>query len=296
MKPAPFTYLRAATVDDVLQKLQEWGEEAKVLAGGQSLMPLLNMRLAQPRYIIDVNGLPEMAGMNWCPETQTLTVGALTRHRELLQHPLIETHAPLLGEAAHFIGHLAIRSRGTLGGSIAHADPAAELPLVVTALGGTVVVRSLAGERSIPIEEFFLGYYMTILKPDELITAVKIPGLANNTGYAITEFARRHGDFALASAAAVVTVDERGTIITARCAVGGVAPQAIRCPAVEHSLSGARSPGDFAQAARQLENIIDPADDVQASGEYRRYLAVELMSQAIGVAYARAMATREVRA
>lgn len=293
MKPAPFTYVRAATLDDALLKLQEWGEEAKVLAGGQSLMPLLNMRLAQPRYLIDVNGLPEMTGVDWCSETQTLTVGALTRHRELLQHPLIETHAPLLSEAAQYIGHLAIRSRGTLGGSIAHADPAAELPLVLTALDSTLIVRSFEGEHSIPIGDFFLGYYMTILEPNELITAVKIPGLASNTGYAISEFARRHGDFALASAAAVVTVDERGTITKAQCAAGGVAPNAITCPAVNDSLQGARTLRDFSQAAQQLENFIDPPDDVQASGDYRRCLAVELMTQAIGQAYARAVGTKE---
>ncbi|MCL4351603.1 MAG: xanthine dehydrogenase family protein subunit M [Firmicutes bacterium] len=293
MKPASFTYVRAVTLDEVLRKLQQWGEEAKVLAGGQSLMPLLNMRLAQPRYIIDVNGLPEMTGVDWSPETQTLTVGALTRHRELLQHPLIEAHAPLLSEAARYVGHLAIRSRGTLGGSVAHADPAAELPLVLTALGGTLIIQSVEGEHSLPIGDFFLGYYMTTLRPDELITAVKIPGLASNSGYAIAEFSRRQGDFALASAAAVVTVDERGTITTAQCAAGGVAPNAITCPTVNESLRGARNPEDFSQAAHQLENFIDPPDDVQASGDYRRHLAVEMMTQAIGLAYARAIGTKE---
>jgi CO/xanthine dehydrogenase FAD-binding subunit len=293
MKPASFTYVRAVTLDEVLRKLQQWGEEAKVLAGGQSLMPLVNMRLAQPRYIIDVNGLPEMTGVDWSPETQTLTVGALTRHRELLQHPLIEAHAPLLSEAARYVGHLAIRSRGTLGGSVAHADPAAELPLVLTALGGTLIIQSVEGEHSLPIGDFFLGYYMTTLRPDELITAVKIPGLASNSGYAIAEFSRRQGDFALASAAAVVTVDERGTITTAQCAAGGAAPNAITCPTVNESLRGARNPEDFSQAAHQLENFIDPPDDVQASGDYRRHLAVEMMTQAIGLAYARAIGTKE---
>lgn len=296
MKPAPFEYVCASTLEDALRYVKDWGDAAKILAGDQSLMPLLNMRLAHPTYVIDINRVSALTGVAWHPETQTLTLGALTRHHELMTHPLISAHAPLLSEAARHIGHLAIRSRGTIGGSIAHADPAAELPLVLTALRAVLQIRSVEGQRSMPIGDFFLGYYMTNLDPSELIVAVDVPGLGSNTGYAITEFARRHGDFALASASVVVTVDDAGMIATASSAVGGVAPSAVACPAVDAALRGARDPDDFVRAAEKVTEHIDPVDDVQASRGYRCHLAIELMEQAIHLAYARAMDAKEVLA
>lgn len=293
MKPAAFEYVCPDTLEEALSYLDLWGDSAKILAGGQSLVPLLNMRLAQPQYIIDINRLPGLSGITRHPDTRTVEIGALVRHHQLISNPILLAHASLLSEAARYIGHIAIRSRGTIGGSIAHADPSGELPLAVTALRGHLKVRSRHSQRTIPIEDFFGGYYMTALEPNELIYAVEVLESPIRTGCAVKEFQRRHGDFALASAAAAITVDECGAVLQARVAVGGVAPNAVTCSKVEEALCGQTNNNHFSLAAELVAQHIDPPEDIQASADYRRHLAIALAAEAIDSAYERALWAKE---
>ena len=205
MKPAPFVYHRPDTLEDALALLAEHGEEAKPLAGGQSLVPAMNFRLAQPSVLIDLNRIATLAGIE--PVDGGLRIGGMTRHRALEHSPVVARLAPLVAETMPFIAHPPIRTRGTLGGSLAHADPAAELPAVMLALGASIGVRSQAAARSVPATAFFLGLFTTSLAPDELLVDVTIPPMAPGSGWAMDEVSRRHGDFALAGAAAVVTLD-----------------------------------------------------------------------------------------
>ncbi|HZR93017.1 MAG TPA: FAD binding domain-containing protein [Gaiellaceae bacterium] len=247
MKPAPFAYHLAASVDDAVRTLAEAGGDAKVIAGGQSLAPLLNLRLARPSLLVDVNRIAGLDGID--RHAASVRVGALVRHAALVRQ---DAH-PLLAEAARFVGHPAIRTRGTLGGSLAHADPAAELPVVAVALGAVAHVQGPAGARTLPAGELFTGPLQTALRPDELIVAVDFP-LPDTWGFA--EFSRRHGDFALALAATARFGDET------RIAVGGVAGTPLL-------LAG----------ASELERA--PAfGDVHGPAEYRRALAAECVRRA----------------
>lgn len=286
MKPAPFRYVRARSVDDALEWLaREPG--AKVLAGGQSLVPLLNMRLARPDVVVDINGLEgELAGIR--PEEGRIRVGALTRHWRLETDPVLLEQCPLVPEAERLVGHAAIRSRGTMGGSLAHADPAAELPVVFRLLDGTAVVRSLRGRREIPADRFFQGYYTTDLAPDELLTEIVLPSRSAGQGWAIVERAARHGDFAWALAAALVTVDGDGRIRTARLALGGVADRPVRLFAVEEALGGERLKAARDAVRELVPRAVDPPDDVHAPAAFRRHLAGVLAEQVIAAAVHRA--------
>ncbi|MFZ5823676.1 MAG: FAD binding domain-containing protein [Bacillota bacterium] len=287
MKPPPFTYHDPTTIAEVLALLQQHGDEAKLLAGGQSLVPVLNMRLARPAVLIDLNRVTELAYIQ--ESDGFLAIGAMTRHAEVERSELAARLQPLLVEAMAHIGHSQIRNRGTIGGSIAHADPSAELPAVLVALEGSVRAVGPAGEREIPAEELFLMYFMTALQPDELLTEVRVPLMPPRTGYAFEELARRHGDFALAGVACTLTLDEAGVVADCRLGLTGVGLTPVRAREAEDLLKGqAPSAERFAAAAEAVRGAIMPEGDVHATAEYRRHLAGVLTERALARALQRA--------
>jgi CO/xanthine dehydrogenase FAD-binding subunit len=279
MKPPRFEYYDPKTLDDALGLLRVHGEEAKILAGGQSLVPLLNFRLARPRYLIDLNGVVALAYVT--PKDGGISIGAMTRQRVIECSGLVATAAPLLHEAMPFIGHFQIRNRGTIGGSLAHADPAAELPAVASALGATFVVRGPSGERVVGWDRFFVGYLTTSLQPGELLVEIRLPGMAPRTGHAFVEVSRRHGDFALVGVAALATVDADGVCTGAAAALTGVGPVPVRARAAEQALVGTRLEGKaLAAAAARVSEAIAPESDIHASADYRRHVAGVLTRRA----------------
>src|SRR6266513_4599987 len=243
MKPPKFRYFAPKSVGEALALLAEHADEARVLAGGQSLVPLMNMRLVHPDVLIDINGISELAFIKASDGGRTL--GALTRDATLAGDSTVTERLSLLREAAHCVGHPAIRNRSTVGGSIAHADPAAELPAVMLPLNAEFEVRSRSGSRTISTQDFFKGYLMTDLKTGELLTELRIPGLLPGSGSAFVEFSRREGDYALAGVAAVLALDEDGTIADARLGLCSVGPAPVRPQAAEALLRG-QHPGDEA--------------------------------------------------
>jgi carbon-monoxide dehydrogenase medium subunit len=284
MKPAPFRYAAPRSIDEAVALLGEHGGEARVLAGGQSLVPLMNMRLATPTALIDINRIPELAFVR--PWNGGIAIGAATRDSALERDAEAARRLPLLVEASANVGHQAIRNRSTVGGSIAHADPAAELPAALLALDAVAVARGPGGERSIPIADFFLGYLQTALAPDELLVELRVPGLPANTGSAFVEFARREGDYALAGVAAVLTLAADGTIAEARLALCAVGPTALRASAAEAALRGQRpGPAAWEAAAEAVRAaIVEPPSDIHGSGDYRRHLAGVLARRALAKA------------
>ena len=280
MKPPAFAYHRPDTLSEALALLERLGDEAKILAGGQSLVPLMNFRLATPANLIDINGLAELGHVSVA--RRVLRLGALTRHRELEHAAAIGHAAPMLAEAAPFIGHPQIRSMGTLGGSLSHADPAAELPGAVLALDATILVHSARGERAIPASEFFASHFTTVLEPDELVVAVELPALPPRTGHAFAEVAARHGDFALAGAAAVVTTGSDGAITEARIAAISVAPVPVRLSAAEKLLRGAQPEQSVLSELEVLvADALEPAAELKASSGYKRRTAGVLAARAV---------------
>jgi carbon-monoxide dehydrogenase medium subunit len=263
VKPAPFAYRRPETLDEALGLLREHGDEAKVLAGGQSLVPLLNMRLARPGVLVDLN---HIGGLDNIEANGDVRIGALVRQRELERVPL-----PLVSEALPYVGHFVTRNRGTVGGSIAHADAAAELPLCLAVLGGTVVARSTRGERRLPAEEFFVSHFTTQLAPDELVVETVWPVLGDGWGFAFEELAQRRGDFALAMAACALRVED-GRVAEARVGVGSVVE---RPTLLEPDLVGSvPTPG-------LLRVAVEPFGSVHASAAYLRHLTGVLVERAI---------------
>lgn len=289
MKPAVFRYSRPASLEEALRLLQHDGQDAKVLAGGQSLIPLLNFRLAKPAHLIDINAVPALAHVERV--NGSLRIGALTRQRALLGSDLIRRQCPLLAAATEFVGHPAIRNRGTVGGSVAHADPAAEIPLVVATLDGQIMLRSTRGSRVVGHADFFTGPLMTAGRPDELLTEIQIPVPPSRSGWGFHEVARRHGDFALVAAAAVVTLDGAGKVSQASVALGGIGDRPLRASAAERLLAG-QEPSDalLAEAARTVTDGVDAAGDNHASADYRRHLARVLARRALTDARRRAQA------
>src|SRR5918911_358697 len=249
MKPPRFTYHDPGSLAEALGALAELGADAKVLAGGQSLIPLLNMRMAHPKHLIDLNRITELAYIT--ERDGGIAIGAMTRHRAAERSALVRERCPLLAQAVGQIGHLQIRSRGTVGGSIAHADPAAELPAVLAALDGHVTLVGPAGQRVVKPEDLFVTYLTTSAAPDELLTEVWFPTRPARTGQAWLELARRHGDYALVGLGASLTLDADGAIAQARLALTGVGPTPVRARTAEDRLRGERpQPGLFAEAAR----------------------------------------------
>lgn len=283
MKPPAFAYHRPETVGEALDLLAELGDEAKILAGGQSLVPLMNFRLAVPAHVIDVNGLTELTLS--ARGGEVLRLGALTRHRELERSALVRQAAPLLAAASPYIGHPQIRSMGTLGGSLSHADPSAELPSCVLALDATLVVASVRGERRIPAGEFFASHFTTTLEVDELVVAVETPLLSGRVGCAFVEVAARHGDFALAGAAAVITLDDSGAVIDARIACAAVAATPVRIAAAEKLLTaGLRGRDAFGEIETAVQDSLDPTSELKASARYKRRTAGALARRAVEAA------------
>lgn len=285
MKPAPFQYAAPSSVEETLALLRAHGGDGKVLAGGQSLVPLLNMRLARPAVVIDLN---RVLALDYIREDERdVVIGAMTRQRTAELSPLIRQKTPLLADALPNIGHPQIRNRGTIGGSIAHADPSAELPAVLAALDGAVVVRGPRGTRNVAAEEFFVSYLTTALKPDELLMEVRFPK-HERQGTAFLEVARRHGDYALVGVAAVVSMDgDRCNQV--RLAFTGVGPVPVRMPDAEAAVTGMRiTDAVLGEAGRIARSRLEPESDIHASADYRRHVAGVLTERALRVAIKRA--------
>jgi carbon-monoxide dehydrogenase medium subunit len=284
VKPAPFEYVAPRTVEAALEVLDRHGEEAKVLAGGQSLVPMLNFRLARPAVVVDINRVAGLDGL--AEDDGTLRVGALVRQRRLERWAA--TGAPLLHAGLRLVGHTAIRTRGTVGGSVAHADPAAELPALLLALDGSVVARRRRGERLIPAEEFFQGPLLTALADDELITETRWTLPPPSAGWGLHEVARRPGDFALVGAIALLTL-RGGRVAGARVVVFGSGPRPARLREAEAVLAD-RPPSAalLAEAARAGTAALETHDDLHASAEYRRRAARTLVARALADALGRA--------
>jgi carbon-monoxide dehydrogenase medium subunit len=288
VKPAPFAYVRARSLQEALEHLDAAGD-AKLLAGGQSLVPLLNMRLVRPARLVDINGVPGLDAVRALPDGG-LALGALLRHTDLLASPMVRGRAPLLAAATALIGHRAIRNRGTVGGSLAHADPAAELPAAMVALDATLVVFGASGRRRIAAGEFFRGPLLTALEPREILVEIEIPG-PPQPGWGFVEVARRAGDFALAGVAAVLPSGAETTPgnASARLVAFGVDDTPMRLRDAEARLAGVRVDAAAARAAGHAARC-SPGDDVHASADYRRHLVQVLTEQAVQEAAARAAA------
>jgi 2-furoyl-CoA dehydrogenase FAD binding subunit len=291
MKPAAFDYIRVDALDEALEVLADPDLEAKVLAGGQSLIPMMNMRLAAPKTLLDVNSLAELRAIQ--PHTRdghkTLRIGALVRQRELERESAADARARLLYAALTHIGHPQTRTQGTVGGSIAHADPSAELPLVFLTLGGTATARSAQGQRHIPAEEFFRSVFMTALAAEELLTAVELALPAEQEGIAFAEFRRRHGDFALIAAACVMAVDGDRNVERVRLGLGGVGETPHLLAAAQELVGQPCTPRRTHDLATALAEQLDLVDDLAASSAYRRQLVTVLVRGVLQAAYADAL-------
>jgi carbon-monoxide dehydrogenase medium subunit len=279
VKPAKFEYHAPATLEAAIALLAQYQGEARLLAGGQSLVPMMNFRLAAPSAIIDLNRIPDLGYIR--AEAGTVRIGAMTRHRAIEFSPLVAQHLPLLAEAIKLVAHLPIRTRGTIGGSIAHADPAAELPMVLQALEGEVVARGTGGERVIKAMDFFEGLMTTSLRNDEMIVEVRLRVMAKQAGWAVEEFARRRGDFAIAAIAAVV--ERAGEHCRkARLATAGIGEVSTRLTAAEEVLErDGLSDTAIAAAAAKAAELVSPLSDQQSSAEYRRHLTGVLTERAL---------------
>jgi carbon-monoxide dehydrogenase medium subunit len=280
-----FAYEAAASLDDAVGLLRRHGGDAKVLAGGQSLVPLLNYRLADPRVVVDINDLP-LGGVSVAGDR--LKLGALVRHHQLEESDEIARRCPVLREAAALVGNVRVRTLGTVGGSLAHADPAAELPMVVLALDGRLTLASAKGTRVVEAREFFTGPLTTAMRPDELLTEIDLAA-PPATGWAVEEIARRAGDFAIVAVVALVSLDARARVAQARLAFGGVAATPVRASAAEDVLRGQEPSRErLAEAALLARDALSPQSDAFVSGAYRRHLAGVLARRALVRAAARA--------
>ncbi|HSE03630.1 MAG TPA: xanthine dehydrogenase family protein subunit M [Methylomirabilota bacterium] len=295
MKPAPFEYHRPASLVETFELLDRYGEDGRLLAGGQSLVPALNLRLATPRAVIDINRIPDLDAIRVTGEG--LVIGALVRQEALERSPLVRAHAPLIAAAVPHVGHAAIRARGTIGGSLALADPAAELPACAIALGATIRAARRGGARAIGADEFFRGIYATALVPGEIVTEILVPSAAPGWRWGFEELARRHGDFALAGLAAGIRLaggdaavaargaaeGEPGEYEEARLVFFGVGPRPVRARRAEAALVGRRADAEALGAAgRALEDDLDPPGDVHGSPALRRHLARVLLARVVG--------------
>ncbi len=288
MKPVDFDLHQPTTLDAALALLDRHSDDARVLAGGQSLVPLLNFRLARPGHLVDIG---RVAGLGELRDTgDGLVVGAMVSQSRAERAPAVAARCPLLAAALPWIAHPPIRARGTICGSLAHADPAAELPAVAVAVDATLVAVSTRGRREIAAADFFQAHLTTALRPDELLAAARFPAAAPGTGVAFHEVSRRHGDFAMAGVAAQVTLED-GAIADARICVSGVAGVPLRCAASEQALLGSRAdPEVLRRAAGAALDILDPVGDLHATAGYRKHVAGVLLRRAVAGAYGRATA------
>ena len=288
MKPAPFDYFTPATLDEALALLARHGGDAKPVAGGQSLIPAMNFRLARPAVLVDLNRIAALAYVR--PESGGVAIGAMTRQRTVEQSEVVARAAPLLAEAMPSIAHPQIRNRGTVGGSIAHADPSAELPAVMLALDARFRTKSATGERAIPAGEFFRGTLETALEPGELLVEIALPPLPARSGTAFLEMARRQGDYALVGVAAVVTLDSRGRCKTARLSLLSVGDGPVLATEAGKTLAGHTPSEELLRAASDAAAArdVDPPSDIHASAAYRRQLVAVLTRRALARAFERA--------
>jgi carbon-monoxide dehydrogenase medium subunit len=278
MKASAFSYARATSVMNALELLVAHGDKAKVLSGGQSLMPAMNLRLISPEMIVDIGEIAELRGI--AASGDVLTIGALTRHVDLARSPEIAAHAPLLTEAIAHVAHPAIRNRGTIGGSLAHADPASELPACMVALNATIIIRGQRGERRIAAEKFFTGIYETALSPQELLVAIELPIGRKNSSHFFSEFARRHGDYAIVGLAAQAFI-ERDVLADLRLAFFAVGDRPVSARASGKLVNVAISPAVLSDASTALAEELDPQSDQQASASMRRHLAKVLLVRCV---------------
>ncbi len=278
MKASAFSYARATSVRNALELLAAHGDDAKVLSGGQSLMPAMNLRLISPELVIDIGGIAELRGI--AVRGDVLTIGALTRHVDLQRSPEIAAHAPLLTEAIAHVAHPAIRNKGTIGGSLAHADPASELPACMVALDATIVIRGQTGERRVAARDFFTGIYETALSADELLTAVELPVAGKNSAHFFHEFARRHGDYAIVGIAAQAIV-EGDVFADLRLAFFAVGDRPVRSSAALRLINAVITPEVLSDVSTALGEELDPPEDQQASASMRRHLAKVLLVRCV---------------
>lgn len=294
MKPPPFRYVRATSLGHALGTLAAHAGSAKVLAGGQSLMPMLNFRLLEPDVLVDINGIPDLKGI--VEIAAHVRIGALTRHREVETSPLIARHFPVLAAAIRHVAHMTIRNRGTFAGSLAHADPAAELPMMAMLLDARIRIIGPSGARVIASKDFFVAALTTALQDDEIITAIELPLLPQPAGWAFEEVARRAGDYALA-AAGVTLAEDRGRMRDVRIALAGVDQIPIRAKEAEVGLNGQLLTNEtIAQTAKTAATRCDPPGDLHASADYRRHLVEVLVRRCLTTARQRLQASLQPEA
>ena len=286
MKPAAFDYVAPESLEAAVRALVSADGDGKVMAGGQSLMPLLNFRMTRPTVIVDLLRIPGLSSIE--PKGDAVTIGALTRYTELEFSDVIAANLPVMAAAIPHVAHLAIRNRGTIGGSLSHADPAAELPMLAVLYGATIKAQGPRGRREIPAEEFFVSALTNCLEPDEIVFEIDFPILKGHTGWAFEEVARRFGDFALASIAMSFTLHQ-GRIADSRVAVMGVADTPLRLREAEETLNGAiGAREDRTRFAEVVRASVSPPDDIHVSGKYRKYLIGGLAEKAFAAAWSRA--------
>jgi aerobic carbon-monoxide dehydrogenase medium subunit len=279
MKASAFSYARATSVSNALQLLATHGDKAKLLSGGQSLLPAMNLRLIAPELIVDIGQVAELRGI--AVKGDTLRIGALTRHVEIAGSAEIAVHAPLLVEAIAHVAHPAIRNKGTLGGSLAHADPASELPACMLVLNATIIIQGQAGERRVAATEFFTGIYETVLSPEELLIAVELPAARKSAAHFFHEFARRQGDYALVGLAAQAIV-ERRVFADLRLGFFAVGDRPVLAAAATTLIGKQVTPALLSEAFAALDGELEPQDDQQASAKMRRHLAKVLLARCAG--------------
>ena len=279
MIPAKFDYVRPGSLDEAVRALAEGGDDAKVIAGGQSLLPLLRLRLAYPELLVDVGGIGELRGVTDAGDA--LVIGARTTHYQLTRDPLVAEHAGLLAEATRTVADPAVRHRGTLGGALAHADPAGDLPAVVLALDGTMIARGPYGDREIPAADFFVDYLTSALEPDEILTAIRIPKLGPGWGYRYEKFHRTAQAWATVGVAALV-LRSNGSVAEARIGLTNMGTVPVRATAAEQAASGAEASKDaLNDAAARADEGTEPPGDLHGAPDYRRHLARVLTGRAL---------------
>jgi len=286
MKPAQFDYAAPKTIEEAAALLAASNGDGKIIAGGQSLMPMINFRLVKPAILIDINRIEGLDRIEL--KSNRVRIGATVRHCRTAADPLISEHLPVVHEAMHHVAHMTVRNRGTFCGSVAHADPAAEMPMMTRFLDGTIIAFSVRGERRIPAAEFFVGSLVNSLEPDELVTAVEIDAIPPDAGWGFEEFAKRHGDFALACFATTLrAVDGRAKDV--RVGMMGVGETPMRLREIEDILDGTDvSDVVLDEVAKRLTDILTPNTDIHASADYRRHLSGVLAKRALRVAWSRA--------
>jgi carbon-monoxide dehydrogenase medium subunit len=287
MKPPAFAYHDPHTVDETVALMASL-DNARLLAGGQSMMPMLNMRFVMPDHLIDLGRVAGLSGIVEHPDR--LSIGAMTCQRDLEFSPVVRSRCPLLTEAIQWVGHRQTRNRGTLGGSLCQLDPAAELPAVCTALDATVTVKSVRGERSFAFSQFPAGYMTPSIEHDELVTRVDLPHWSAGHGHGFVEFARRHGDYAVVLAAALLTLDANGKITRASLTLGGIGPAPVRVSAVEQALTGQPASAALFRETTEHCRSLDAMEDIHAPASYRQQLAVVMARRALEAALATATA------